>query len=185
MRVKRMVASAVACCFVAVACAAPEATTRPAESFKLTKRPRDVDAYGTSAYSFRHNSQDAAVHKNYVDVLYNDCRLLHLNPVVGMKSRATDLGEATLAAAPAEARPDARWYAQSFRPEAGHVYLIELNVDDTQSVVKLRVDEKKDETLTLSWTPVRMAEIEPPAAGAGARGAAGLMGHCGGADRPK
>ncbi|MDB5297811.1 MAG: hypothetical protein JWO31_3794 [Phycisphaerales bacterium] len=98
-----------------------------------------------------------------------------------MTSRVTDLGEATLAAAPNAAPDAAQWYAEAVRPTAGHVYLQEINADGDKSVVKFRVDEAADDTLKLSWVAV---DLKPKTLPPG-KGAAGTMGTCGRNEKPR
>ena len=62
-----------------------------AKGLVLTRRANN-NAYGTSAFSFRTATQDLAVHRNHVDLVFNGCGLLHFNPVGGMRSRVCDLG---------------------------------------------------------------------------------------------
>src|SRR5687767_5291223 len=105
--------------------AARAQATRPAQSFTITKRG-EKGPYGTSAYSFRSASQDYEVHRNHVDIVYNNCGLIHVAPVGGEKGRVTDLGEMTLDAAPNDAPAGATWNDSSIEPKAGHVYLLEI-----------------------------------------------------------
>ncbi|MDB5297812.1 MAG: hypothetical protein JWO31_3795 [Phycisphaerales bacterium] len=63
--------------------AAPATRPAAAQQVTLSKRLPQGGPYGTSAYSFRYRSQDKAVHKNYVDVLYSTCGLVHINQSAG------------------------------------------------------------------------------------------------------
>jgi hypothetical protein len=121
-----------------------------------------------------------AVHDNYVDLVFNNCGVLHFNPVGDMSSRATDLGVGTLDGTPRAAGADAKWFAQSVRPEAGHVYLLEINADDQRSLVKFRIDDVQGDSMKISWTAIELAPPPQPAPGDGKRGRAGTMGLCGG-----
>ena len=128
-------------------------TTRPTKTVTLT--PRNKQPYGTSAYSFRFATSDIAVHRNYVDLLYNNCRSLHLNPFNGSNSRAIDLGESTLAAAADDAAADAIGIDDRIDPVVGHTYLEEVNVDEDHELVKFHVDAITKDGITLTWTSLK------------------------------
>ena len=126
------------------------ATVRPDDAFAAEgearkeaevtlKRRKDNKAYGEAAYSFRQATHDLAVHRNYVDLVLNGCGQLHVAPVNGAQSKVTDLGAAELQKAPDEAPADAKWMGRSIRPEAGHVYLIDINENQQRMTVKFRV----------------------------------------------
>ena len=176
--VARGIGSIVVCVLLAavaasVASAADEKKPGPRE-VSLTKR-KDNGPYGTSAYSFRFATQTG--HKNYVDLVFNGCGLLHISAVSGVKSRVTDLGEAKLDAAPNAAAADAKWLNDCFKPVQGHVYLQEIDHNGQQLTVKFRADEVADDAIKLTWLPVAGQPREEPERG---RGAAGTMGQCGG-----
>ena len=141
------------------------------------KRRKDNGPYKEAAYSFRQATHDLAVHRNYVDLVLNGCGQLHVAPVNGAESKVTDLGPAELQKAPDEAPADAKWMTRSIRPEAGHVYLIDINENEQRMTVKFRVTEVTEDTLKLAWVTVK--PLEGPAPNP-RRGAAGTMGQCGG-----
>ena len=141
------------------------------------KRRADNGPYGEAAYSFRQATHDKAVHRNYVDLVLNGCGQLHVAPVNGAKTRVVDLGAAELKAAPDAAPADAKWMTRSVGPEAGHVYLIEIDENGQRMTVKFRVDEVTDDAVKLTWVTVK--PLEGPAPNP-RRGAAGTMGQCGG-----
>ena len=143
----------------------------------LTKRA-DNGAYGTSAYSFRLASQDFAVHHNYVDLVFNGCGQLHVNPVTGMSSRVTDLGAVAFPASAPVAPANATWRQRSVIPQTGHVYLQEIKDERQSFSVEFLVTEATADTVKLRWQPVDPAhQVLPLAPG---KGAAGTAGQCGG-----
>ena len=148
----------------------------PSTEVTLTKRGNN-GPYGTSAYSFRLASQDQVVHRNYVDLVFNGCGQLHINPVNGMQSRITDLGTASLDSG-AVPLPTAAWRSRSILPQAGHVYFQEIKDERQSFAVRFLVTEMDGDTLKLRWQPVDPTHrVLPLAAG---KGAAGTMGQCGG-----
>ena len=147
----------------------------PPTEVTLTKRSNN-GPYGTSAYSFRLATQEQAVHRNYVDLVFNGCGQLHINPVNGMQSRITDLGPAALESVIQP--PTVTWHDESIMPQAGHVYLQEIKDERQSFAVRFLVTEANASTLKLRWQPVDPTHrVLPLAAG---KGAAGTMGQCGG-----
>ncbi len=143
----------------------------------LTKRA-DNKAYGASAYSFRLASQDYAVHRNYVDLVFSGCGQLHINPVVGMNSRIVDLGAVPFGKSPSAPPADAAWHQESITPQAGHVYYQEVKDERQNFVVRFLVTDVSAGTVKLRWELVDSAhEVLPLPLG---KGAAGTMGQCGG-----
>ena len=164
--------------FTALALSAPFARAAdpvPAE-VTLTRRASN-GPYGTAAYSFRLASQDFAVHRNYVDLVYSGCGQLHVSPVAGMSSRVVDLGAVPFGPA-VNAPTDAAWRNISITPQAGHVYLQEIKDERQSFAVEFLVTEASADTVKLRWQPMDPAhKVLPLAAG---KGAAGTMGQCGG-----
>jgi hypothetical protein len=159
---------------------------RPASAADGEKaKPREVTLkvrqgngpYGDAAYSFRQTTQDVAVHRNYVDLVLNGCGQLHVSPVNGSKSEICDLGAAELGNAADEAPVDAKWLAESISPQAGHVYLLQVDANEQHMTVKFRVNEVTADAVKLTWVTVK--PLEGPAPNP-RRGAAGTMGQCGG-----
>lgn len=148
----------------------------------LTRRA-DNGAYGTSAYSFRLASQDEAVHHNYVDLVFNGCGQLHVNPVTGMSSRIVDLGAVSFDSPVATPGADAAWHQRSITPQAGHVYYQEIKDERQSFAVEFLVTNATADTVKLRWEPVDPAhQVLPLPPG---QGAAGTMGQCGGAHAEK
>jgi len=143
-------------------------------SVVLTRRS-DNGAYGTSAFSFRKDSQDVGEHRNYVDLVYNGCGLLHFNPCAGMDSRVADLGENDLGVK-VEDDKERFWAEKAFPPEEGHVYLHKVKCHNQTMTVKFRVNELSHDEIKIDWTIVK--ELSGPER---AGGMAGTMGQCGGA----
>ena len=161
--------------------ALPAFTGRTAEStpteVTLTKRT-DNGAYGTSAYSFRLASQSYAVHHNYVDLVFNACGQLHINPVNGMSSRIVDLGAIPFGPSVVAPPAGAAWHRESITPQAGHVYLQEIKDERQSFAVEFLVTDATADTVKLRWEPTDPAHHVlplPPGKGAG-----GSMGQCGG-----
>jgi len=145
----------------------------------IDARP-DNDAYGTSAYSFLFASQDADVHNNMVDLVYNGCGTLHFNPYGGAKNRIASLGEVDYAGV--REAPEKGWLKDCVRPKQGHVYVFEgalaTSVAMKKFAVKFVVVEVAAERVTIEWTPLGEMPKAPRMAGGGR---AGTMGQCGGA----
>jgi hypothetical protein len=138
---------------------------------------KDNGPYREAAYSFRQATQDAAVHKNFVDLLFHRCGQLHVRTVSTSEHRICDLGAAELEKAPDAAAADAEWKTQSLQPVAGHVYLLEVEQDKQSMTVKFRVEEVTDAAVKLAWLTVKPLAGPAPEPG---RGRAGTMGQCGG-----
>ncbi len=141
----------------------------------LTRRQNN-GPYQTSAYSFRKASHDLADHRNYVDLVFNGCGSLHINPAAGMESRVADLGEH--ADLQVDLDPDEKtvWARQAYRPETGHVYWLEIQCAGQTMTVKYRINEIQRDEIKLTFSVVKPAEgREHPG------GMAGTMGQCGGA----
>ena len=145
----------------------------------LTKRANN-GAYDTSAYSFRLASQDYAVHHNYVDLVFNGCGQLHINPVTGMNSRIADLGAISFPPTAPIAPPDgdAAWRQRSITPQVGHVYLQDIKDERQSFAVEFVVTDVSAGTVKLRWQAVDPTHrVLPLAPG---KGAAGTAGQCGG-----
>lgn len=140
----------------------------------LTRRANN-DAYGTSAFSFRKSSFDLADHRNYVDLVFNGCGLLHFNPAGDMETRVADLGEQD--DLDVDFDPDAErvWASQAYLPEEGHVYWQEIKCNGQTMTVKYRIEDIERDEIKLTWSVVKEATGRERA-----RGMAGTMGQCGG-----
>ena len=156
----------------------PARAADPASTDVTLTRRANNGAYGTAAYSFRLASQDYAVHRNYVDLVFNLCGQLHVNPVNGMSSRIVDLGAVPFGPAVATPSADAAWHHESIIPQAGHIYFQDIKDERQNFAVEFIVTEVGPDTIKLRWRPVDPAhQVLPLEAG---KGAAGTMGQCGG-----
>lgn len=153
-----------------LAASAVQATPPPevaAATIALTKR-MDDGPYGTSAYSFRYGTQDVAIHKNSVDLVWNGCGNLHVRPEAGLKSRITK----TMVTSLANVRdfPSGGWKSDCIPAEAGAVYVLEIDDGTTKMRLKLRIAELTGSAMKLEWAPFRDMNI----------GLGGTMGKCSG-----
>ena len=145
----------------------------------LTRR-RHNGAYGTSAYSFRHATQQLTEHRNYVDLVFNNCGLLHIRPHGDLTSDIVDLGAMSLADAEGRVPPMSQvgWHHESIQPELGHVYFQQIEDGRQSFSLWFRILKITPDALTLEWRPTDPARtllaLET------GRGAAGTMGLCGG-----
>jgi hypothetical protein len=131
----------------------------------LTRRA-ESGPYATSAYSFRYASQDLAVHHNAVDLVFNDCGLVHISAYGGQQNRVARVKGKDLA--DVNVMPEEGWLKACFRPEKDALYVMVVDDGSTRFRVKFHVLEAKDDKVTLEWAPFR----EAPA------GENGTMGHC-------
>ena len=142
----------------------------PANHVTLTKR-LDNGAYKTSAWSFRYESQDVAVHRNYVDLVFDACGCVHTAVHGGSKStiarvEGKKLSEVTTL-------PRTGWQ-QCILPEKGAVYVLSIDDQETRMQVKLLVTEVTDKSVKFEW-----AQLPPQA------GQAGTKGQCSGPHEAK
>ena len=140
----------------------------------LTLR-KDNGEYGNSAYSFRYESQDKAVHKNYVDLVYNGCGLTHVNAHANMRSRIVDLGKMDLSKV-SEA-PKEGWRKDCVLPMEKHAYVLKIDDGEQPFTVKFVITKIGKESLEIEWAPLGK---RPKFKSLDGRGAAGTMGQCGG-----
>jgi len=155
----------------ALAGADARASVGAATKVTLQKRVDD-GPYGKSAYSFRYVTQDVAIHRNQVDLLFNGCGLLHIfshGDGVNRVARAstTHLEDVT-------ALPKDGWLTSCIKPERGAVYVLEIDDGITRQAVKFRVLDVSADQVKLEWEPLRAT----PGAGDG------TMGRCGGPHEP-
>lgn len=162
------------CLAVTASTVGAEPAPRPTEV--TLKMRKDSGDYNKAAYSFRKQTSDAKIHRNYVDLVFDKCGSLHVTPVRGQENRICDLGETTLENAPDESPADATWRSESVAPQAGHVYLEEINQHGQTMTVKFIVDSVTDDTVKLRWVTVKPLEGQDDPN----RGAAGRKGQCGG-----
>lgn len=175
MKVSRMARVGVAA--LTFVCVGQVVFADAAKEQKVTLTQREGNGpYGNSAFSFRQATQDLKKHKNYVDVLLNNCGLLHINMYTSEKNRICDLGAMDLAKAPKEAPANATWMEDCIKPQAGHVYLEEIADDDQKMTVLFRVDQVGQNGVDLTWVTVKPMQGQPLPAN---HGAAGTHGSCG------
>ena len=144
---------------------------------KLTKR-KDNGPYGTAAYSLRYASQSIEAHRNHVDLVYNGCGLLHINPHAGMQSRIADLGKRKLDEV--SKAPKKGWHQDCIEPRPGHVYVQQVNDGQQQFVVKFRITKLSVNAMELEWTYLNDARNPKKSTRPRSRVGAGTMGQCGG-----
>ena len=149
---------------------ATSATTSGEETItKVTlKRRADNGPYGKSAYSFRYASQDAGVHHNDVDLVFNGCGQLHISPAGGSKSRIVRVDAKKLQ--DVKGLPKDGWQTNCIAPEKGAVEVLEIEDENTKAVVKFIVTDVSEKEVKLEWAPFR----DP------GRGDAGTLAQCGG-----
>jgi hypothetical protein len=147
-----------------VAFVTPPQQGEPVNKVTLTKR-LDNGAYKTSAYSFRYASQDLAVHKNHVDILYNACGSVHVAVVGGCKSTIARAEGKTLR--DVKTAPKAGWN-EHLVPEKGACYVLSIDTDECRMKVKLLLTDVSDKAVKFEWAP-----LPPP-------DEAGTLGQCGG-----
>jgi len=132
----------------------------------LTRRSDAGGPYGTSAYSFQYQSQDVAVHHNAVDLVFNNCGLVHIAAYGGQKNRVALVPGKKLA--DVNGIPTEGWLKSCFRPEKDAMYVLEVDDGTVHFPVKFRVLEAKSDKVTIEWMPMHVG------------GENGTMGFCGG-----
>jgi hypothetical protein len=137
----------------------------------LTRRAATGGPYGTSAYSFQFESQDIAVHHNAVDLVFNNCGLVHVTAYGGQKNRVARVPGKKLA--DVDEMPTDGWLKSCFRPEKDAMYVLEIDDGSVRFPVKFRVVEAKSDKVTIEWMPFH-----------GKAGENGTMGFCGGEHGP-
>ena len=146
----------------------------------LTRRANNGQ-YGTSAYSFRHQTQELEVHRNNVDLVFNGCGQLHINPHAGLQGGITDIGEADLekiTLADARKVPRQAWKRFCLLPKDGHVYIHEGRYLNQQFTVAFKIKVITPVKLGLQWRLLSGQEGEEIEY---RYTSAGTMGQCGGA----
>ena len=134
-----------------------------ANKVTLTKR-LDNGAYKTSAYSFRYASQDLAVHRNHVDVVYDLCGCVHVAAHGGSKNTIARAEGKTLR--DVKTAPPKGWQ-ECLVPEKGAIYVLSIDTDETKMRVKLLVTDVSDKAVKFEWAQL------PPASEAGTKGQCG------------
>ena len=165
----------------------PPKSLAPSKNYQkvvLTRR-KDNGAYRTSAYSFRHQTQELGLHRNNVDLVFNGCGQLHINPHAGLQGGIADLGEGDLEKvklADAKKIPKQSWCRFGLLPKDGHVYIHEGRYLNQQFNVAFKVKVVTPDKLGLEWRfrgEQQDEDTEYRYAGAG------TMGQCGGAHQER
>lgn len=145
----------------------------------LTRR-KDNGPYGTSAYSFRHQTQELELHRNNVDLVFNGCGQLHINPHAGLMGGIADLGEGDLdkvQLADAKRVPQQTWRRFCLTPKDGHVYVHAGRFLNQQFNVAFKIKVISPDKLGLEWRFLgEVGEVDARYRYVGA----GTMGQCGG-----
>ena len=148
----------------------------------LTRR-KNNGPYETSAYSFRHQTQDLGLHRNNVDVVFNGCGQLHINPHAGLQGGIADVGKADLdkiKLADVKKVPRQAWRRFCLPPKDGHVYIHEGHYLNQRFTVAFKIKTITPDKLGIQWTFLGDGadeETEYRYTGAG------TMGQCGGQHR--
>ncbi len=146
----------------------------------LTRRGNN-GPYGMTAYSFRHQTQELDVHRNNVDVVFNGCGQLHINPHAGLQGRIADLGKVDLdkiTLTAAKKVPRQSWRRFCLLPMDGHVYLHEGRYLNQRFTVAFKIKVIRPDKLGMQWRFIGVQEGEDPKY---RYVGAGTMGQCGGA----
>jgi hypothetical protein len=152
-----LVASLLSLAFVPV----PQQPSEPANKATLTKRV-DNGPYKTSAYSFRYASQEIAMHRNYVDLVFDACGCVHTGVHGGSKSKIARAEGKTLR--DVTALPQKGWQ-DCILPEKGATYVLAIDDAETKLQVKLLITDVSDKQVKLEW-----AQLPPQAGEAGTKG---------------
>jgi hypothetical protein len=118
----------------------------------LTKRLED-GPYEKSAYSFRYMTQDVAIHKNEVDVVYSACGQIHVQPNSGLKNKITKVPGMSLDEV--QTWPNTGWMMSSIDAVKNQNYVMEIDDGTTKMRVKFRVSTLNAAELHLEWLPFR------------------------------
>lgn len=147
------------------AAAGGDAKSEMVTSVVLKRRVGNA-AYDNSAYSFRYATQDLAIHKNSVDLVYSGCGLLHCSPEAGLKNRITKVTGRTLAEV--DQPPTVGWMTQCIKPEAGACYVMDIDDGTTKMRVKIHLTTVTVGEIDFEWSPFHDST----------RGSSSTMGQC-------
>ena len=145
----------------------------------LTRRANN-GPYGTTAYSFRHQTQELNLHRNNVDIVFNGCGQLHINPHAGLQGRISDLGNVELdkiALADVKKVPQQSWRRFCLPPTDSHVYLHEGRYLNQRFTIAFKIKVIKPDRLEMQWRSLDQQLIEDVKY---RYVGAGTMGQCGG-----
>lgn len=137
--------------------------SEPVTKVTLAKR-LDSGPYKTSAYSFRYASQDLAVHKNHVDVVYDACGCVHVAAAPGSKNTIARAEGKTLR--DVKTAPAGGW-KECLVPEKGAIYVLSVDTDESKMRIKLLVTDVSDKAVKFDWAQL------PPQSEPGTRGQCG------------
>ena len=146
----------------------------------LTRRANN-GPYETSAYSFRHETQDVKLHRNNVDVVFNGCGQLHINPHGGLQGVIADVGEGELEKLTLEKVkqvPKQAWRRFCLLPEDGHLYIHKGRFLNQEFTVAFKIKQIAPDKLGMQW---RFLEQQERGEQKYRYVGAGTMGQCGGA----
>jgi hypothetical protein len=146
----------------------PRPEGEPVTKVTLKKRV-DNGPYKSSAYSIRYASQDVAVHRNHVDLIYDVCGLVHVE-AGGSQSRIARATGKTLA--DVKSAPKEGWQ-ECIQPEKGATYVLAIDSGEVKQKARLRITDVNDKELKLEWSLL------------GPGSEAGTKGQCGGPHDPK
>jgi hypothetical protein len=150
--------------------------THPRSTFLLTRKQAQAD-YGTSAASFRYATSNPQKCKNMIDVVYNNCGLLHFTPYGSTASFVADAGEGSLEQL--RELPTQGWHrANCLLPKNGHSYALEIREDGVSYTFKFHVIDLSSESVTLEWSGI--GESRTPKPISPLQGGAGVFPLCGG-----
>lgn len=137
----------------------------PGIAVTLTRR-KDDGPYGTSAYSLRYASQELAIHKNDVDLVFNQCGMIHVAPQGGLKNRIARVKGTEIT--DALNFPEQSFQTTCFEPEKDAVYIMEIDDGVTHMRVRLHISSVTETEVHLEWMPFRDVGI----------GTSGTLGAC-------
>ena len=137
----------------------------PGMPVTLTRR-KDDGPYGTSAYSLRYASQDVAIHKNDVDLVFNQCGMVHIAPQGGLKNRIARVKGTEIT--DALNFPTQSFQSTCFEPEKDAVYIMEIDDNVTHMRVRLHISSVTETEVRLEWMPFRDVGV----------GTSGTLGAC-------
>ena len=161
-----------------------EADSQNHQQVLLTRRSNN-GPYETAAFSFRHQTQELELHRNYVDVVFSGCGQLHINPHAGLRGRIADMGKTELdkiTLADLKKVPGKAWRRFCLPPVNGHIYVHEGWYLNRRFTVAFKITIVTPEKLSMRWRFLSQQEDEHPEV---PNGAAGTMGQCGGKHVPR
>ena len=144
--------------------------TRPT-SGQFTLTARNSIEYGTSAFSFRHSTQNYIDHLNYVDLVFQDGFLFVISHG-GISSAIADVGPVSLESI---REMPLNLSDKHFTPTKGHSYVQRVACDGRMCFVKFTIVDMSDSGLEIKWAMLHEGDLIPNFSIEN-RGAAGQMG---------